>query len=128
MKEVICQCAEDELKDTRENTIDMLDEDVETFLERYEKLKHDKEETVMRASYRDTEKDGQEPTASCSNYRLEKFTTYPELKPKFLEKEANLIVVNTWIHQMTHYIKAGYKHNPPKKGVYMHLCPLLHQI
>ena len=83
----------------------------------------------MRASERDTEKDDQEPTAaSCSNYRLDKFTSYPDLKPKYLEKEANLIELNTWISQVTDCIKAGYKHSPSKKGVYMHLSPLLHQI
>ena len=36
--------------------------------------------------------------------------------------------VNTWIRQVTHYIKADYKHSPPKKGVYMNLSPLLYQI
>ena len=33
LKEVICECAEDELHHTRENTIDQLDDDVETFME-----------------------------------------------------------------------------------------------
>ena len=39
-----------------------------------------------------------------------------------------MIEVITWIRLITHYIKTGYRHNPPKKGVYMHLSPLLHQI
>ena len=55
-------------------------------------------------------------------------TSYPDLKPKYLEKEANLIEMNTWIRQVGRYIREGYKHIPPKKGVYMHLSPLLHQI
>ena len=98
-------------------------------MSRYEKLKQEKEETLMRASERDTEKDEQRPTAaSCSSYALDNFTSYPDLKPKYLEKEANLIEVNTWIYQVTRYIKVCNKHSPPKKGVYMPLSPLLHQI
>ena len=60
-------------------------------MERYEKLIYDKEETLMRASERDTEKEDQELIASCSNYGLDRFTNYPDSKPKFLEKEANLM-------------------------------------
>ena len=33
----------DELKNTKENTIDQLEADIETFLARYEKLKQEKE-------------------------------------------------------------------------------------
>ena len=53
----------------------------------------------MRASEIDTETMvGSLPTAAAySNYALDKFTSYPDLKPKYLEKEANLIEVNTWI-------------------------------
>ena len=50
----------------------------------------------MRAIERDTEKEEQAPTSSCSNYGLDRFTNYPDLKPKFLEKESNLIEVNIW--------------------------------
>ena len=39
-----------------------------------------------------------------------------------------MIEVNTLIRLITHYIKAGYRHNPQQKLVYMHLSPLLHQI
>ena len=106
---MICECAEDKLEDSRENTIEQLDDDAESFLERLEKLKQDKEETMMKVSERDTIKEDQELTVSCSNYRLDKFTKYPDLKPQFLKKEANLIEVNTWIRQITHFIQAGYR-------------------
>ena len=92
---MICECEEDELHDSRENTIHQLDDDVETFMERFEKFKEDKKETLMRASEIDTEKEDQEPAASCSNYELNRFTNHPDLKLKFLQKEANLIEVNT---------------------------------
>ena len=58
------------------------------------------------------------------NYGIENFTSFSDLKPKYLEKEANLIEVNNWIRQLTHYINAGYRNNPPAKGVYVHLSPL----
>ena len=59
-------------------------------MSRYEKIKQEKEETFMRASERDTEKYDQGPTASsCLSYALDKFTSYPNLQPKYLEKEAN---------------------------------------
>ena len=64
-------------------------------MEAYVKLNEEKEETLMKASERDTEKDEEEPKASYSNYNIDKLTSYPDLKPKFLEKEANLIEVNT---------------------------------
>ena len=66
-------------------------------MKRCDDFRKDKEETLMRAIERDTEKEDQEPTTSCSNYGLDRFTNYSELKPKFHEKEANLIEVNMWI-------------------------------
>ena len=65
-------------------------------------------------------------TLEQSNYTLDKFTSYPDLKPKYLKKEANLLEVNTWIQQVVHYIRAGYKHSPPKKSIYRYIRPLLH--
>ena len=62
----------------------------------------------MRSTERDTKREEQEPVASHSKYGLDRFTNYTDLKTKFLEKEANLIEVNTWIRQITHYFKAGY--------------------
>ena len=40
----------------------------------------------MRATERDTEKEEQEPISSCSNYGLDRFTNYPDLKSKFFKK------------------------------------------
>ena len=48
------------------------------------------------------------------------------LKPKYLEKESNLLKVKHWIQQAKNYIEAGYKDSPPEKGVYKYLLQLLH--
>ena len=88
--------ADDEQTKSREHTIDNL-ENIANFLKRYKDFKQDKEETLMRATERDTEKEEQETIASHSNCGLNIFTNHPDLKPKFLEKEANIIEINTWI-------------------------------
>ena len=51
----------------------------------------------MKATIRDAEKEEQEPTQIGPNYRIERFTSFSDLKPKYLDKEANLIEVNNWI-------------------------------
>ena len=48
------------------------------------------------------------------------------LKPKFLEKESNLLEVLHWIKQARNYIIAGYRDTPPKEGIYKYLIPFLH--
>ena len=48
------------------------------------------------------------------------------LKPKYLEKEANLLEVKHWIQQAKNYIEAEYKDSRPEKGVYKYLLLLLH--
>ena len=47
---------------------------------------------------------------------------------KYLEKESNLLEVKTWTRQAGHYITAGYKSRPPKKGIFRYMSPLLHQV
>ena len=81
----------------------------------------------MKSIERVTEKEEQEPTQTCSNYGLDRLTSFSDSKPKYLEKEANLIEVNNWLKQIKHYIKADYRNNPPARGVYMYLSPLLHK-
>ena len=48
------------------------------------------------------------------------------LKPKFLEKDSNLLEVLHWIKQARNYIEAGYRDAPPKEGTYKYLIPFLH--
>ena len=83
--------------------------------------KSSKEEFLMRAIESDKEREDQEPIQTESNYGKERFVSFSDLKPKYLEKEDNPIEVNNWIRQLTYYLTVGYRHNPPAKGVYMHL-------
>ena len=57
----------------------------------------------------------------------DKFQSISDLKPKYLEKDANLLEVRSWILQTKNYIEAGYKASPPKKRIYKYMMPLLHQ-
>ena len=59
-------------------------------------------------------------------FEFSRFTAVSDLKPVYLDKEANLIEINQWIEQFQNYIKMGYRNNPPATGVSMHLGPLLH--
>ena len=52
LKGVICESEKDKLKATQEQSINALEEDLEKFLSRYEKLKEGKDDTLMRASER----------------------------------------------------------------------------
>ena len=116
-KGVICESEQDELGVTQEQSIDTLEEDIEKFLVRYEKLKEDNDDTLTGSTERFNESAaGQMPTTlEQSSYSLDKFTSYPDVKLKYLEKEANLLEVYTWIRQVGHYIRAGYKHSPLKE-------------
>ena len=42
-----------------------------------------------------------------------RFTLVSDLKPGYLDKEANLIEINQWIEQFQNYINMGYRNNPP---------------
>ena len=55
---------------------------------------------------------------------LDKFTAYTELKPKFLEKESTLLEVKQWTRQARLYITAGYKTDPPEKGIFRYVATM----
>ena len=77
------------MQGTRKAQIDHLDEDMKKFSQRYEDFRREKEESLMKAIERDTEKEDQEPsqTQACSSCGLDRFTSYPDLKSKYLEKD-----------------------------------------
>ena len=52
LKGVICESEQDELGVTQEQSIDTLEEDIEKFLVRYEKLKEDNDDTLTWATER----------------------------------------------------------------------------
>ena len=72
LKGVMCESEQDELGVTQEQSIDTLEEDIEKFLSRYEKLKEDKDDTLMRATERNNQSTaGPMPTAlELSSYSL----------------------------------------------------------
>ena len=48
-----------------------------------------------------------------------------DLRPAKLEKGTNVLEVLTWVEQVTNYIEAGYKNDPPDTGVFEFISPLL---
>ena len=100
LKGVMCESEQDELGDTQEKSIENLDADIEKYLERYEDIIENNDDTLTRAVDRSI----QTITSSASIKveqrlqslpSLDKFTAYPDLKPKDLEKELILLEVRT---------------------------------
>ena len=58
----------------------------------------------MKTVEKDPEREDQEPTQTGPNYGIERVSSFTDLKSKYLEKEADLLEVNIWIRQLTHYI------------------------
>ena len=81
------------------------------------------------ASVLDTSAPVQRPTSAPAPQLPQQGDLFREasvLKPKFLEKESNLLEVLHWIKQARNYIIAGYRDAPPKEGIYKYLIPFLH--
>ena len=65
MSQMIIISGDDELQGTRTVQVENLEEGMKKFSQRYEDFRKDKEESLMRATERDTEKEEQEPTQAC---------------------------------------------------------------
>ena len=80
------------------------------------------------ASVLDTSAPVQRPTSAPAPQQQQGdlFREASVLKPKFLEKESNLLEVLHWIKQARNYITAGYRDTPPNEGTYKYLIPFLH--
>ena len=98
-----------------------MDDDIENYLERYNKILEDNDDAIATAMERSIQAitsivpiTVEQPTQS-----YDKFTCYTDLKPKYLEKESNLLEVKSWTCQAEHYITACYKSRPPKKGIFI---------
>ena len=57
---------------------------------------------------------------------FERFIAQTDLKPTFLNQDTNMVELNQWCTQLSNYINAGYRGNPPNRGVFMHLPPMMH--
>ena len=56
-----------------------------------------------------------------------KFIAHQELRPKFLDKNVDLMEMNSWIIDLKSYIIIGYNGDVPKKNLYLQLRPLSHK-
>ena len=130
LQDVMCESEPNELKGiTPEEAIARVKDDVESYLEKKRQALEENKKTISEA----LERNSQIITTNVTSVSVEKhtqskdkFQSVSELKPKYLEKDANLLEVRNWIQQTKNYIDAGYKDSPPKKGVYKYMMPLLH--
>ena len=114
LKGVMCESERDDLGDSQEKLIEKLDYDIENYLEIYDKILDDNDDTLTTATERSIQAitstvpiTVEQPTQS-----YDKFICYTDLKPIYLENESNLLEVKTWTRQARHYIRAGYKSSP----------------
>ena len=50
---------------------------------------------------------------NCNSHPKDKFQSIADHRPKYLEKDANLLEVRSWIQQTKNNIEAGHKDSPP---------------
>ena len=74
-----------------------------------QKFTSEQEEILMRVVKRDAEKVIQEVAQISQSSRIERFTSFADLKQRYLETESNMIEVNQWIRQVTNYINAEFR-------------------
>ena len=74
---------QDELGDTQERSIKKLDADIEKYLERYEGIIDDNDDTLTRAEERSIQRITSAAPIAVEqlSQSLDKFTAYPDLKP-----------------------------------------------
>ena len=107
-----------------------VENDVDAYLEKINMILDNKKRIIAEAK----ERNAQVITATAAStvpsgqhcQQGDQYRALSELKPKFLEKEANLLEVKNWIQHAKNYIEARYKDCPPEKGVYRYILPLLH--
>ena len=120
LQDVMCEGKPNELKGfTPEAAMSKIEEDVEAYVGKHKKALEDNENIISDAM----EKSSQIITTSVTSVAVEqnahpkdKFQSIADLMPKYLEKDANLLEVRSWIQQTKNYIEAGYKDSPPKRG------------
>ena len=132
LQEVMCESKPNELRgSTPEAAMSKVDEDVETYINRYKKAFEDNENIISDAMEKSTQMITSSVTSvvteqNCNSHPKDKFQSIADLRPKYLEKDANLLEVRSWIQQTKNCIEASYKESPPNKGIYKYMMPLLH--
>ena len=121
LQDVMCESEPNELKGiTPEEAIARVEDDVESYLEKNRQVLEENKKIISEALERNSQViTTNETFVSVEQHTQpkDKFQSVSELKPKYLEKDANLLEVRNWIQQTKNYIDAGYKDSPPKKGV-----------
>ena len=65
------------------------------------------------------DKDDNEEVIVVNQYTGRKFIAHQELRPKFLDKDVDLMGMNSWIINLKSYINMGYNRDVPKKNLYI---------
>ena len=126
LTEVIATLDPTEAEEELEKMISKVDEDIDTYAKKYEMLKKTYDKILETVDALLTpQKTTLLPQNRAANSEFERFSAVPDLKPVFLDKEATMIEVNQWCEQFFNYIMMGYRNSPPKRGVSMHLGPLV---
>ena len=121
----MCESEPNELKGiTPEEAIARVEDNVESYLEKNRQVREENKKIISEA----LERNSQIITTNVTSVSVEqhtqskdKFQSVSELKPKYLEKDANLLEVRNWIQQTKNYIDARYKDSPPeKRGLQIH--------
>lgn len=95
--------------------------EVDEYIERIDVILKSHRKIIAEAgsdSGRDTSAPVHTPAVVPQHQQRDQFRKLSLLKPKYLEKEANLLEVIHWIKQAKNYINVGYRDAPPKKEVY----------
>ena len=72
-------------------------------------------------------KDDNEEVTVVNQSTGRNFIAHQELRPKFLDKDVDLMEMNSWIIDFKSYVNFGYNEDVPKKNLYIQLQPLLHE-
>ena len=112
---------------TTKTSIDGINQDIEKYNGNYNTMMETQRKTLNQAdTLLSSDKKGTAEQKNTLVNDFGRFTAVSDLKPNFLDNDASMIEIHSWIEQFESYITLGYKGNPPSKGIYMHMRPLMH--
>ena len=115
-----------------DETIKKIEEDMDDYFTKYENLRK-KHANTLEEVYKlsspkkpPSKRSSQQLSETDNPNSYDRFTPQSDLKPTFLDQDSTMIEINHWCSQLTNYLKMGYRGNLPKKGISLHLAPLMH--
>ena len=128
LTQLMYSCQNNELENNSpEDAVNKVFEDVDRYVSKHKKLVKSNAVTIDKALAKITA-----PTIATAHPEIEQshsykdtFRSMADLRPAKLEKGTNVLEVLTWVEQVTNYIEAGYKNDPPDTGVFKFISPLL---